>query len=99
MTHQIEDPTVRTLEPCQHMVNAVNGLADGSLRGPMKMYTRLHTLHCSKCRTALHSLTMLHTRLGALSISTDATDRLSPERQSDMARALDDIESTKNGLQ
>jgi hypothetical protein len=97
MTNQIEEPATRIIEPCEHMINAVNGLADGSLKGPMKVYTRLHTLHCAKCRTALTSLTVLHSRLGELSAGDPANiETLSPQRRSDVAEALDEIERSKS---
>ena len=96
MSDNTQDPTVRTIEPCEHMVNAVNGLADGTLKGPMKAYTKLHTLHCAKCRTALSSLTILHTRLGALSASEPADGAgLSLEHQAVVESAMDDIEKGK----
>ena len=98
MTDSGKVPSIRTLEPCEHMVNAVNGLADGSLKGPMKVYTKLHTLHCSKCRTALNSLTVLHTRLGALSVAeTAGSVGLSTQHQASIEHALDEIERRRSG--
>jgi len=42
-----------TVEPCHHMKSAVSKYAQGTLSGPLKIYTALHVKHCSQCSLAL----------------------------------------------
>ncbi len=94
---QPEEMKVRVLEPCDHMINAVNGMADGSLKGPMRVFTRLHTLHCKKCRTALQSLTAIHTRLGDIDTPPGSTEPagLTTDRSDNLEAAFDRIEGKR----
>lgn len=79
------------------MVNAVNGAADGSLKGVMKVYTALHVLHCTKCRTALHSLKSLHSRLGELAVTdTGSSDGIGEAGMANLESALDGIDRKEN---
>jgi hypothetical protein len=43
-------------QACHHMQHHVHALADDTLKGPMRWYTRLHCSYCSQCGTALQTL-------------------------------------------
>ena len=40
---------------CHHMERCVTALADGSLTGAARLYTRFHVATCPKCAAALRS--------------------------------------------
>jgi hypothetical protein len=44
------------IQACHHMHLQVHALADDTLKGPMRWYTRLHCSHCSQCAAALQTL-------------------------------------------
>ncbi len=46
-------PEVRA---CRHIQKHVHALADDTLQGPMRWYTRLHCSCCGQCGTTLRSL-------------------------------------------
>lgn len=81
-------------EPCSHMANLVSALADGSLRGPARWYTRFHLLTCASCSGALRALTALRVRLRALAgAAAPAGGGLTPERQAAVDAALDIVDA------
>lgn len=55
-----------TIDPCQHMENWVNGLADDSLHGPAKLYTQWHVAICPKCNAALKGLRQVREQVQTL---------------------------------
>ncbi len=84
----------RPIEACSHMEDYVSALADNSLTGPMRWYTRLHVLYCSRCGPALKGLLALRARLKAL-IGTQADTKatvLTDERKSAIDHAMDTLD-------
>lgn len=43
-------------EACHHMERHVKSLAEGTLSGPMLLYTKMHVCYCNKCGPALAAL-------------------------------------------
>ncbi len=79
----------RVIEPCEHMDNMVNGLADGSLKGPAKLYTKFHVATCSKCRTALAALEDIHSHLNQLDHAPETPANANTGLTSERREALD----------
>lgn len=79
----------RVIEPCEHMDNMVNGLADGSLKGPAKLYTKFHVATCSKCRTALAALEDIHSHLNQLDQAPETPAKANTGLTSERREALD----------
>jgi hypothetical protein len=48
------------VQACHHMQHQVHALADDTLKGPMRWYTRLHCSYCSQCGAALQTLRDAH---------------------------------------
>lgn len=96
MTSEQNAELPRTLEPCEHMENWVNGLADGSLKGPARLYTQFHVTTCSKCRTALAGLKDVHARLNELEHAPEAEQNaasaLTPERREALEGGMTNVE-------
>lgn len=42
--------------PCRNMENLIQGLADGSLKGPKKWYAAAHAAQCPHCGTFLQRM-------------------------------------------
>src|SRR5258707_11248364 len=82
------------IEPCRHMRAWVNALADGSLSGIARWYTKLHVADCPRCRAALEAFMALRARLRSLGSSPSVVGEmtLTPERRSALEAALDDVE-------
>ena len=95
--HNTELP--RTLEPCEHMENWVNGLADDTLKGPARLYTKFHITTCSKCRNALAGLKDVHDRLNELEHAPEtdpnAAGSLTPERREALNVGMAGVEQQK----
>ncbi|MBC7527740.1 MAG: hypothetical protein H7308_09330 [Chthonomonadaceae bacterium] len=83
------------IEPCEHMTNQINSLADGTLHGVIKHFTRFHAWHCGKCSPALRRLIALRTRVITLrQLPRDAERNLLPvARYSALKKAMDALES------
>lgn len=81
-------------EPCPHLTDWVNGLADDSLRGFPRWFTRLHLTHCRRCQDALRALLQLRERLRtyAQRRAGDAPTVLEPERWQVIESSLDAID-------
>jgi hypothetical protein len=94
MTQKQADDTASTLEPCHHMEHWVNGMADGSLKGVARLYTRLHVAGCIKCHTALLALEKLRHRLHDLNHSPEAEipSALTSDRRAALDAAMDEID-------
>src|SRR5436189_248885 len=60
---QIHKETDGEIRPCPHMRNWVSSLADGTLRGFPRWFTRLHVKGCPHCHEALGALQTLCARL------------------------------------
>ena len=101
MTPEDKNELPRLLEPCEHMENWVNGLADESLKGPARWYTRFHIRTCSKCRAALAGLKDVHDRLRGLEHALTAEENeaaaLTPERRALLEGSLASVEQRKSG--
>ena len=82
------------IEPCHHMTDQINSLADDTLKGPIRLYTQIHVLHCSKCRPALSRLRALRTRLIVLRELPPEVEKnvLPPARQSALLKAMKGLE-------
>lgn len=84
------------LQPCRRMETLVSGLCDDTLSGLAYWYTRLHILHCSKCRAAFNALRALRERLkdfgsrenGALAYA------LTGDRRSALEEAMNEIDQS-----
>lgn len=84
------DPHIR---PCRHMEKWVHALADGSLTGWRRWYTRLHVAGCRRCEEALHALEAMRERLRTLgAASTSQSAALSAERRAALESALNAID-------
>src|SRR5512142_2906474 len=93
MEPQNTPDTSGRIDPCRHMARWVSALADGSLRGLPRWYTRMHVAGCPRCRAALEALRALRDRLLGLGRSDrGAQAQLSPERQSGLNATMDDID-------
>ena len=55
-TSSTEAKTTAAGQACHHMQHHVHALADDTLKGPMRWYTRLHCSYCTQCGTALQTL-------------------------------------------
>ena len=93
----MEEPVIPdappTIEPCRHMAAWVSALADGSLRGIPRLYTRFHISGCPRCQAALKALTALRDRLLRLGrVSDPPTDDLTPARRAALEASLDAID-------
>jgi hypothetical protein len=55
-TTQGHDGEAPAVEACHHMGNYITRMADGSLTGPARLYTRFHVATCPKCAAALRGL-------------------------------------------
>lgn len=106
MTSEQNAELPRLLEPCEHMENLVNGMADGSLKGPARLYTKFHITTCSKCRTALAGLKDVHDRLNELEhapethapeTEEDAAFTLTPERRKALDAGMASVEQQQPG--
>jgi hypothetical protein len=88
----------QTVQPCEHMTCWVNGLADDSLHGIPRWYTRFHMFHCRQCRTAFEALRELRDRLRLFARGADpAPPPLGPERWGAIEAALEDIDERAGG--
>ena len=83
------------VQPCKHMEGMVSSLADGSLRGPARWYTQLHTMHCSQCRTALNHLRVVIDKVADLrEDGPPGAERLQADRREGIERALDEVDGS-----
>lgn len=84
----------REIRPCPHMANWVSAMSDGSLKGMMLWYTRLHVRDCLHCREAHDAMQDLETQLGSLNtnVSPEAPATLTPERKQALNSAMDELD-------
>ncbi len=80
------------LQPCSHMRDMVSAMADDSLRGWRRWYTRFHVSGCPRCRRALEAFRALRARLLAFGRQEEPAASLSPDRRSALERAWDEME-------
>ena len=83
------------IEPCKHMEAYVSALSDGSLSGPARWFTRLHMLHCRKCRTAFRLFGALRKRLRQFGSLERGSDTLAQARRSALENALDEVDNKR----
>src|SRR5512142_2933711 len=97
MEPQNTPDTSGRIDPCRHMARWVSALADGSLRGIPRWYTRLHVAGCPRCRAALEALRALRDRLLRLGRSegAGAQDALTPEHRLRLRASLDAVDKDK----
>src|SRR5258707_15308223 len=82
------------LKPCWLMRNWVSALADGSLAGFARWYTKLHVSGCPKCREVLEALRRLRERLRAAAPRPSrSSPTLSDKRWAAIKSALDEVDS------
>jgi anti-sigma factor RsiW len=81
-------------EPCHHMVNLVNGLVDGSLNGPAKLYTKFHVATCPMCKAAVEELGTLRERLKDME-SGEEPSELPAETHNHIHVAMDDMDTKR----
>ena len=81
----------REIEPCPHMRNWVSALADGTLRGFARWFTRLHVRGCPRCFEAFGALQRLRERLCALG-GKPSTERMPDERWEAISEAWEETE-------
>ena len=76
------------------MTEWVSGLADDSLRGFPRWFTRLHIGHCRRCRDALRVLLQLRERLQtyARRKTGDSPVTLEPDRWQAIESSLDAVD-------
>ena len=94
MTEKTPHRASPEIKPCRHMEQWVHALADDSLTGFARWYTRLHVGGCRRCYAALEALQSLRERLKALR-ATDglaAPPTLPLERREALRAALDAVE-------
>ena len=81
------------IHPCHHMVGLVNGMADDTLTGPGRWYTRFHLMTCPNCAVAVKELRGMRERLGELKTKeTDREPALTADRKRGLEMALDRID-------
>lgn len=78
------------IRPCPHMRNWVSALADGTLRGFARWFTRLHVKGCPQCREAFQGFQKLRQRLAALTGKT--AERMPDERWESISDAWKESE-------
>lgn len=92
-----ETATTKTpgIDPCEHMQERVNALADGSLTGVPSWYTRFHVFHCSRCGAALKNLRTLLHRVHPLKdiAPAEQPSTLTAERRAKLMAAMDSADN------
>jgi hypothetical protein len=90
MRQETSEPVAEEINPCEHMRGSISALADGSLTGLMRWYTRWHASHCPRCGAALRGLRALLAQLQPLrgAPPAQAPDTLSAERRAGLEEAM-----------
>lgn len=68
------------LNPCPGMVNPINRLVDGSLKGIMSWYVRAHVARCPRCGATYRALLKLREGLRRIGQERAAERMLGEER-------------------
>jgi hypothetical protein len=94
MEHKADTAEEHKIEPCHHMQTYVSALSDDTLSGPARWYTKLHILHCARCRAALQVLRALRERLRNLGSAADRDHAatLTGERRAALEKAMDEVD-------
>lgn len=89
----------KEVKPCRHMACWVSSLADGTLSGFARWYTRLHLAECKQCKATLDALISLRERLKALPQSQDPIfpATLSEQNRTALDAALDAVDRKASG--
>ena len=82
----------REIRPCPHMRSWVSALADGTLRGFARWFTRLHVKGCPHCKEAFQGFQRLRDRLRALA-GKSTTEKMPDERWDAISEAWKEKES------
>ena len=94
MANETKHSDVPELWCCRRMERWINALADGSLTGWARWYTRLHVAGCKRCEAALQAL--LHVQESLKALRSDENNRvpatLPPDRRVALDAALDEVE-------
>ena len=81
----------REIKPCPHMRNWVSALADGTLRGFARWFTRLHVKGCPHCSDAFRAFQRLRERLSAMA-GRPAADKMPERRWETISAAWEEAE-------
>lgn len=79
----------REIKPCPHMRSWVSALADGTLKGFARWFTRLHVKGCPHCSDAFRAFQRLRERLSALA---HRSDTMPDERWQEVSVRMDEAE-------
>ena len=95
MKSSVDTGLDRKIEPCDHMVDNISALADGSLQGIARWYTRFHASYCPRCRKALEALRAITGRLRRLAgFKSGTADSMPVERRESLKSELDRMDSS-----
>jgi hypothetical protein len=90
--NESELPAEQDVRPCKHMEGMVNSLADGTLHGPARWYTELHSLHCTQCRAAVKNLRTVIATVKELGGDAEHRAPMPGARRADIERAMDEVD-------